>query len=202
MRHTRRNSAGKVVLYNQLSNEVAALSASELEEGEPTWIEETENDEEVDDGPVASSSALQPTAPTDLRICPLCKQNVPPIRRPELTSLTSRPRGKAVRTHADGRYFRLLSRTSTPQASRPSTPPPASPTLGTSRAASGRPSPGDSTRRPAHPLGDDKRIDGYYSRFFVEERKLGRGQRGSVFLCRHVLDDNCTSPRLRTRNSH
>nr|KAJ3423202.1 putative serine/threonine-protein kinase iks1 [Polyrhizophydium stewartii] len=29
---------------------------------------------------------------------------------------------------------------------------------------------------------------GYYDRFFVEERKLGRGQRGSVFLCQHVLD--------------
>lgn len=30
---------------------------------------------------------------------------------------------------------------------------------------------------------------GYYDRFFVELQKLGRGQRGSVFLCRHVLDD-------------
>ncbi|KAI9091700.1 kinase-like domain-containing protein [Phlyctochytrium arcticum] len=29
---------------------------------------------------------------------------------------------------------------------------------------------------------------GYYDRFFVEESKLGRGQRGSVFLCQHVLD--------------
>ncbi|KAH9275534.1 hypothetical protein BASA83_001816 [Batrachochytrium salamandrivorans] len=29
---------------------------------------------------------------------------------------------------------------------------------------------------------------GYYDRFFVEEKKLGRGQRGSVFLCQHVLD--------------
>ncbi|KAL7753107.1 putative serine/threonine-protein kinase iks1 [Sorochytrium milnesiophthora] len=30
---------------------------------------------------------------------------------------------------------------------------------------------------------------GYYSRFFVELRKLGRGLRGSVFLCQHILDD-------------
>ncbi|CAG8620906.1 10447_t:CDS:10, partial [Gigaspora margarita] len=29
---------------------------------------------------------------------------------------------------------------------------------------------------------------GYYRRFFIEERKLGRGSRGSVFLCKHVLD--------------
>ncbi|KAI8908956.1 kinase-like domain-containing protein [Gorgonomyces haynaldii] len=29
---------------------------------------------------------------------------------------------------------------------------------------------------------------GYYDRFFVEQKKLGRGQRGNVFLCQHVLD--------------
>jgi serine/threonine protein kinase len=29
---------------------------------------------------------------------------------------------------------------------------------------------------------------GYYDRFFIELQKLGRGQRGQVFLCRHVLD--------------
>lgn len=28
----------------------------------------------------------------------------------------------------------------------------------------------------------------YYSRFFIELRKLGRGYRGSVYLCQHVLD--------------
>lgn len=29
---------------------------------------------------------------------------------------------------------------------------------------------------------------GYYDRFFVEERKLGSGSFGAVFLCRHVMD--------------
>ncbi|KAJ2786069.1 putative serine/threonine-protein kinase iks1 [Coemansia javaensis] len=29
---------------------------------------------------------------------------------------------------------------------------------------------------------------GYYERFFVEQRKLGKGLRGSVFSCQHVLD--------------
>lgn len=29
--------------------------------------------------------------------------------------------------------------------------------------------------------------DGYYHRFFIEKRKLGKGQRGSVFLCKHSL---------------
>lgn len=30
---------------------------------------------------------------------------------------------------------------------------------------------------------------GYYTRFFVETRELGSGSFGSVYLCRHVLDD-------------
>eukprot|EP00742_Colponemidia_sp_Colp-10_P009130 GILJ01009931.1.p1 GENE.GILJ01009931.1~~GILJ01009931.1.p1 ORF type:complete len:766 (+),score=100.95 GILJ01009931.1:313-2298(+) len=30
---------------------------------------------------------------------------------------------------------------------------------------------------------------GYYRRFFVEEKKLGSGSFGSVFLCHHLLDD-------------
>jgi len=30
---------------------------------------------------------------------------------------------------------------------------------------------------------------GYYARFFIETRELGSGSFGSVFLCRHVLDD-------------
>ncbi|KAJ3300537.1 putative serine/threonine-protein kinase iks1 [Borealophlyctis nickersoniae] len=37
-------------------------------------------------------------------------------------------------------------------------------------------------------LSDSSFNQGYYDRFFVEERKLGRGFRGSVFLCQHVLD--------------
>merc|ERR1719482_1732428 len=30
---------------------------------------------------------------------------------------------------------------------------------------------------------------GYYARFFIETRELGSGSFGSVYLCRHVLDD-------------
>lgn len=29
---------------------------------------------------------------------------------------------------------------------------------------------------------------GYYARFFQEQKRLGRGARGSVYLCTHVLD--------------
>ncbi|KAF9348332.1 putative serine/threonine-protein kinase iks1 [Mortierella sp. NVP85] len=37
-------------------------------------------------------------------------------------------------------------------------------------------------------LSHDALNQGYYERFFVEQKKLGRGFRGSVFLCQHVLD--------------
>ncbi|KAG0069655.1 putative serine/threonine-protein kinase iks1 [Linnemannia elongata] len=40
---------------------------------------------------------------------------------------------------------------------------------------------------PAH-LSHDALNQGYYERFFVEQMKLGRGYRGSVFLCQHILD--------------
>ncbi|KAJ9116384.1 hypothetical protein QFC22_004825 [Naganishia vaughanmartiniae] len=42
----------------------------------------------------------------------------------------------------------------------------------------------DNDARPA------RSIEGYYSRFFIEERRLGRGAEGTVYLCQHVLDGN------------
>jgi serine/threonine protein kinase len=38
------------------------------------------------------------------------------------------------------------------------------------------------------PLSASAFNQGYYERFFIETRKLGRGLRGSVFLVKHVLD--------------
>eukprot|EP01054_Gregarina_sp_Poly1_P004865 Gregarina_sp_Poly_1__4864@NODE_258_length_10499_cov_54_071223_g225_i0_p3_GENE_NODE_258_length_10499_cov_54_071223_g225_i0NODE_258_length_10499_cov_54_071223_g225_i0_p3_ORF_typecomplete_len394_score63_29Pkinase/PF00069_25/3_5e26Pkinase_Tyr/PF07714_17/1_4e17Pkinase_fungal/PF17667_1/0_014Kdo/PF06293_14/0_055MAP65_ASE1/PF03999_12/0_079_NODE_258_length_10499_cov_54_071223_g225_i052886469 len=32
-------------------------------------------------------------------------------------------------------------------------------------------------------------VNGYYDQFFVEEKKLGSGSFGQVYLCRHMLDD-------------
>ncbi|KAI9001587.1 kinase-like domain-containing protein [Gaertneriomyces semiglobifer] len=45
------------------------------------------------------------------------------------------------------------------------------------------------TPPPSDPLTPTSFNQGYYDRFFVEERKLGRGLRGSVFLVQHVLDN-------------
>lgn len=49
---------------------------------------------------------------------------------------------------------------------------------------------------PSSPRGTRPNIDasstapGYYSRFFTQIRKLGRGARGQVYLCQHVLNGN------------
>ncbi|EGF98344.1 uncharacterized protein MELLADRAFT_118559 [Melampsora larici-populina 98AG31] len=97
-------------------------------------------------------------------------------------------------TIIDASYFRLLSRTSTPQPSRPVTPSRRSksrnPSLSFSPASpSIHPDTSASSIDPdeAEDLGNAYRVDGYYERFFVEELKLGRGEKGSVFLCTHVL---------------
>ena len=62
-------------------------------------------------------------------------------------------------------------------------------------SASLAPSPSNS--RPPTPVLSDRNDDladamctGYYARFFEEERELGRGQRGSVHLCQHILHGN------------
>lgn len=53
-------------------------------------------------------------------------------------------------------------------------------------------------RTPSSSDGDDRdrvfsvetMAEGYFDAFFREERKLGMGANGSVFLCQHVLDGN------------
>ncbi|KAN0064583.1 putative serine/threonine-protein kinase iks1 [Thecaphora frezii] len=42
----------------------------------------------------------------------------------------------------------------------------------------------------SQPLQQGSEAEGYYARFFVEIKKLGRGARGTVFLCQHVLNGN------------
>ncbi|KAG8966342.1 putative serine/threonine-protein kinase iks1 [Tulasnella sp. 419] len=40
------------------------------------------------------------------------------------------------------------------------------------------------------PLGSDVMAEGYFEAFFKEEKRLGMGANGSVWLCEHVLDGN------------
>ncbi|KNE67806.1 IKS protein kinase [Allomyces macrogynus ATCC 38327] len=95
-------------------------------------------------------------------------------------------------TFLDRNYFRLLasSHTQYPSPSQPSSPTsatiPPPPPVTPSTASRGRTL---STGAVDDAVNAASFNQGYYERFFVEEKKLGRGARGSVFLCRHVLDD-------------
>ncbi|KAI9208127.1 kinase-like domain-containing protein [Polychytrium aggregatum] len=51
-----------------------------------------------------------------------------------------------------------------------------------------RPDPSSSHHGAEPSLNSKSFNQGYYDRFFVEQKKLGRGLRGSVFLCQHMLD--------------
>ncbi|KAJ1961915.1 putative serine/threonine-protein kinase iks1 [Dipsacomyces acuminosporus] len=47
---------------------------------------------------------------------------------------------------------------------------------------------GSANRAPGAGLSSDSFNQGYYARFFSEQKKLGKGLRGSVFSCQHILD--------------
>lgn len=103
-------------------------------------------------------------------------------------------------------YFRLLA-----QATTSSTHSPASGTNQGYSSSSGRPAtptflprnrfspasgsstplpPSSGASTPPEPINLSSSAQGYYSRFFVELKQLGRGARGQVFLCQHVLNGN------------
>ncbi|KAG0236821.1 putative serine/threonine-protein kinase iks1 [Actinomortierella wolfii] len=137
-----------------------------------------------------------PMEESDRPICALCRRPLDPDTTvdEEDTSLSS--------TFMDSNYFRLLSeanqalsRRSTLQA--PLRPPSATNTPTSSSRTSLdldgatesdiNPTSPQSRSDPA-PLSHDALNQGYYERFFVEQVKLGKGYRGSVFLCQHILD--------------
>ncbi|KAG9326372.1 hypothetical protein KVV02_003723 [Mortierella alpina] len=136
----------------------------------------------------------------DSRVCALCRR---PLDVDSVVEDENDPTGAS--TFMDTNYFRMLadanialsrrgslqanssspfemqssSRTSTPSSSRTS--------VDLDRNLEDNA--GNSTDQPQSPhLSHDALNQGYYGRFFVETKKLGRGYRGSVFLCQHILD--------------
>lgn len=86
-------------------------------------------------------------------------------------------------------YFRLLAQANTTphsnSPSRPSTPQQRfSSVSGTSTPLSPAP------HSTSDPIPSTSSAQGYYSRFFIELHPLGRGARGQVFLCQHILNNN------------
>lgn len=110
------------------------------------------------------STALSVSAPP--YSCPVC-------HRPWNTDYLSTHSSRAEPTwneydddyvHVAPHYFRLLSQSLLPGANEPGMP------------------------FNEHTTLADGINEGYYKRFFVELQQLGRGSRGTVFLCQHVLN--------------
>lgn len=84
-------------------------------------------------------------------------------------------------------YFKLLSESvqPSPASSQPSTP---RPSLGQLDWASHLGISDAPNQQRDQQLDPRSFVQGYYERFFIEECRLGRGARGVVFLCEHVLE--------------
>ncbi|KAI8072397.1 kinase-like domain-containing protein [Gongronella butleri] len=83
-------------------------------------------------------------------------------------------------TFMDRNYFRLLERTPLNAAETP--------TRTSFESTQGSEPPLFEADGSAMHLHADAINQGYYAKFFKEVKKLGRGFRGSVFLCEHMLD--------------
>ncbi|EPQ29360.1 uncharacterized protein PFL1_03115 [Pseudozyma flocculosa PF-1] len=160
----------------------------------PALSDGAESDNDDGAAPIVPQSVL----------CPACLRPLP-------TSPPIEDAGHADRFDRDTpayiapNYFRLLAQASSVPGNGTDTRPP-SPPLGHRRFVDS----GDSSRcatpeidagytsprgsgasaSGSQPLGPGTEADGYYARFFVEIKKLGRGARGTVFLCQHVLNGN------------
>jgi len=160
-----RQSTGKLVLYHSNENRLSVHST-------------TNN----------SNNAL--SLPTKQQHCPLCLQplNILPDNSTQQDQNQHQyPSGNHTVTQDS--YFNLLSLTNSPRSISPiEVPPSDDPSfLEEEEEEEDQDSP---NHEEEEPLGHDKRVDGYYHRFFIEVRRLGRGQKGSVFLCTHTLDGN------------
>lgn len=95
-------------------------------------------------------------------------------------------------------YFRLLAEaTSLPGSQVPSRT--ATPTPGSGSRARRQGTSSDN-ENGSERLDEDVGVEGYYERFFVEEKKLGRGARGTVYLCQVSLKVSISRPILLFRS--
>lgn len=110
---------------------------------------------------------------------PFCSTCLRPFPWSSVSSNDDDQEDSATSTHPH--YFRLLAEaTSLPGSQVPSRT--ATPTPG-SGSRSRRQETSNDNANESEGLDDDVGVEGYYERFFVEEKKLGRGARGTVYLC-------------------
>lgn len=138
-----------------------------------TTYEDDEHFEELPSTPVmAPSTSIQPQSQARKRQHRI--QSIPPQNK-----LLTATQQQDLISPSRSQYFHLLSESVqvSPDSSQDSTP-----------QSSFNQLDWESTKLQDHQLDPRSFVQGYYQRFFIEERKLGRGARGVVFLCEHVLE--------------
>ncbi|CAO3640061.1 unnamed protein product [Cunninghamella echinulata] len=160
-----------MVLYNQESRRISVQR----------YLPDTQDN-------IFSSTQIHTSVDENTDECPLCHRPYP----------KTDPKVNNEPTFMDRNYFRLLetapidsaptSENNSPRTTHGSEAPPTDdPFTGTSTSSASS-SANPSISIPKHQLNANAINQGYYSKFFIELRKLGRGFRGSVYLCEHVLD--------------
>ncbi|KAF9162382.1 putative serine/threonine-protein kinase iks1 [Actinomortierella ambigua] len=148
-------------------------------------------------GPNSHSGMPLDMEESDRTICALCRRPLDPG-----TTVDEEDASMGTTSFMDSNYFRLLSEANQALTRRstlgaPIRPPSAISTpTSSSRTSLDLDGASMSDQDPASsmslndapPLSHDALNQGYYERFFVEQVKLGKGFRGSVFLCQHILD--------------
>ncbi|KAJ2848743.1 putative serine/threonine-protein kinase iks1, partial [Coemansia brasiliensis] len=184
-----RRPAGQVVLYNQDSNDVEVRHV----------VPET-----------LTSAYLQPPASKDMSIahrkqnetlgvqpytryiCPTCLQSLPAhaTRAWETRLDTGTDDYPSAGIISDRDYFNMLARSlrlqQTPLALSDGSSGVQSEAYHQPTLETGAPIPAEVPDTGG--VAESSFNQGYYERFFAEQRKLGKGLRGSVFSCQHILD--------------
>ncbi|CAO3615292.1 unnamed protein product [Cunninghamella blakesleeana] len=166
----RSDASGSMVLYNQESRRISVQRTL------PSLTTES---------PFPSSTSLHSSVDENIDECPLCHRPYP----------KNDPTVNNEPNYMDRNYFRLLetapidstatSENNSPRTTSGSVPQTYDELFVDPSTSSANPS----ISIPKHKLNENAINQGYYSKFFIELRKLGRGFRGSVYLCEHILDD-------------
>ncbi|TKY86463.1 hypothetical protein EX895_004612 [Sporisorium graminicola] len=192
--------------YDASSNELSLQKRSFPRSSDASSTSEGSNDAPLApyrNGSSASQSLLQRfrrfaslESSTNQTICPTCARPWPLGQGDPLdTQFEPNSADRESPSFIAPNYFRLLAQATTHVSNSASSSNASTTTLPRNRfeSASGSSTPipsvsGAST--PPEPINHSSEAQGYYARFFVELKRLGRGARGQVFLCQHVLNGN------------
>lgn len=167
-----RETSNQLIVYHPPSHAIQVVPHPRNAPSNSTPVRHLSILPNVEHDKAAPSTSSQP--------CPLCGQE-----RPQTSDALGDTLLKAADSPpAEGHYFRVLERAH--ESSRPGTPVSSSEDRFTHSQST---TPVGTSHLPGDDASDLPAM-GYYRRFFKEERRLGIGAEGSVFLATHVIGGN------------